>query len=313
MKNKTNILVTGGAGNIGTNLCNELRLRGHNVISVDLYNTERDNYVRSDVRNYRQINDVLDKFGPFDFVYHLAAEYGRWNGEAYYENLWETNNVGTKHVLRLQEKYGFKLIFFSSCEVYGDYEGFMTEDVMINNKISDTYQMNDYAITKWAGELMCLNSASMFDSKIVRVRPLNCYGPHEHFTPYRGFIPKFIYHGLQKKPYTVFKGHKRIIDYVEDSCKTFANIVENFIPGEVYNVGGRVEWEKDIKEYSDIVLKAIGITDSIVEYKEEEKFTTKIKTVDFSKAIKDLDHNPIIDPEEGISRTVTWMRNKYNI
>ena len=51
------------------------------------------------------------------------------------------------------------------------------------------------------------------------------------------------------------KGHKRIIDYVEDSCKTFANIVDNFIPGEVYNVGGRVEWEKDIKEYSDIVLK----------------------------------------------------------
>ena len=126
----------------------------------------------------------------------MAAEYGRWNGEAYYENLWQTNTVGTKHVLRLQEKLGFKLIFFSSCEVYGDYDGFMTEDVMVNNKISDTYQMNDYAITKWAGELMCLNSTAMFGTEIVRVRPLNCYGPHEHFTPYRGFIPKFIYHAL---------------------------------------------------------------------------------------------------------------------
>ena len=314
MKRKKNkILVTGGAGNIGTNLCNELRFRKHKVISSDLYNTERSDYIRCDVRNYRQLQLTFEQFGPFDFVFHLAAEYGRWNGEAYYENLWQTNNIGTKHILRLQEKLGFKLIFFSSCEVYGDYKGFMTEDVMVDNKISDTYQMNDYAITKWAGELMCLNSAAMFGTEIVRVRPLNCYGPHEHFTPYRGFIPKFIYHALSNKPYTVYKGHKRIIDYVEDSCKTFANIVDNFIPGEVYNVGGRVEWEKDIKEYSDIVLSVTGKDDSIVDYKESEAFTTVVKTVDFTKAIKDLNHNPVIDPEEGIRRTADWMKNQYKL
>ena len=75
------ILVTGGAGFIGTNLCNELRSRGHKVIACDLYNTERDNYIRCDVRNYRQIEQVFNQYGPFDFVYHLAAEYGRWNGK----------------------------------------------------------------------------------------------------------------------------------------------------------------------------------------------------------------------------------------
>ena len=111
-----NILVTGGAGNIGTNLCNELRSRGHHVIAADLYNTERDDYIRCDVRNYRQLQHVFDELGPFDFVYHLAAEYGRWNGEAFYENLWQTNNVGTKHILRLQEKLGFKMIFFLDFE-----------------------------------------------------------------------------------------------------------------------------------------------------------------------------------------------------
>ena len=311
-KNKK-ILVTGGAGNIGTNLCNELRSRGYKVIACDLYNTEREDYVRCDVRSYRQLEFVFDEFGPFDYVYHLAAEYGRWNGEAYYENLWQTNNVGTKHVLRLQEKLDFNLIFFSSCEVYGDYDGLMNEDVMSENKIKDTYQMNDYAITKWAGELMCLNSTAMFGTKIVRVRPLNCYGPYEHYTPYRGFIPKFIYHALNNKPYVVYKGHKRIIDFVEDSCRTFANIVENFIPGEVYNVGGRVEWEKDIKEYSDIVLKVTGKDESLVEYKEAEAFTTKIKTVDFSKAIKDLNHNPVVEPEDGIRKTAEWMKKTYQL
>ncbi len=307
------ILATGGAGFIGTNLCNELRSRGHKVIACDLYNTDRDDYVRCDIGKYRQIVDVFSEFGLFDYVYHLAAEYGRWNGEAYYENLWQSNVIGLKHLLRLQEEYGFRMISFSSAEVYGDYDGRMTEDVMQENKIKDTYQMNDYAISKWAGELMCLNSATMFGTETVRVRPVNCYGPHEEYTPYRGFIPKFIYHSLHNKPYTVYKGHKRIIDYVEDTCRTFANIVDNFKPGEVYNVGGRTEWEMDIKEYSDLILKATGASESIVTYKEAEPFTTIIKTIDFSKAIKDLDHDPKVPPEEGIARTVEWMQWYYRL
>jgi len=197
--------------------------------------------------------------------------------------------------------------------VYGDYEGRMTEDVMIHNPISDTYQMNDYAITKWAGELMCLNSAKMAGTETVRVRPVNCYGPHEHYSPYRGFIPKFIWHALHDKPYTVFKGHKRIIDFVEDSCRTWANIVDNFIPGEVYNVAGKPEWERDIKQYSDLILKAVGKDDSLVTYEGAEPFTTKIKTIDCSKAERDLNHNPKITPEEGIKRTVEWMRWNYRV
>lgn len=315
MKKKTDksILVTGGAGFIGTNLVNELRSRGHKVVVCDLLNHELQGYVRTDVRSYRQLEKVFENFGPFEYVYHLAAEYGRWNGEDYYENLWETNTIGTKHLIRLQEKQKFRMIFFSSAEVYGDYMGRMSEDVMEDTPIKDVYQMNDYAITKWAGELMCLNSAKMFDTQTVRVRPVNCYGPHEVYTPYRGFIPKFIYHALFEKPYTVYRGHKRIIDYVEDTCKTFANIIDNFIPGEVYNVGGRSEWEHDIKEYSDLVLEACGRDDSLVTYKEAEPYTTKVKTMDFSKAEQDLNHNPKITPEEGIRKTVEWMKWYYRI
>jgi dTDP-glucose 4,6-dehydratase len=306
------ILVTGGAGFIGTNLVNELKNRGHEVFAVDLANNERDCYQRADVKNYRQIEKIFEK-NSFDYVYHLAAEYGRWNGEDYYENLWQTNVIGTKNILRLQEKLKFRMIFYSSAEVYGDYTGVMTEDIMEKNPIKDTYQMNDYAITKWDGELMCMNSAKMFGTETVRVRPVNCYGPHEHYTPYRGFIPKFIYHALNSKPYTVFKGHKRIIDFVEDSCRTWANIVDNFIPGEAYNVAGRPEWERDIKQYSDLILDAVGKDDSLVTYQDAEPFTTQIKTIDCSKAKRDLNHNPRVPPEEGIRRTVEWMKYYYRI
>ncbi len=274
-------------------------------------NSSNEHYIRCDVSKYRHVERIFEEHN-FNYVYHLAAEYGRWNGEDFYENLWQTNAIGTKHIIRLQEKLKFKMVFFSSAEVYGDYEGVMTEDVMEKNLIRDTYQMNDYAITKWAGELMCMNSAKMFGTETVRVRPVNCYGPGEHYTPYRGFIPKFIYHALFNKPYVVYKGHKRIIDYVEDSCRTWANIVGNFIPGEVYNVGGRPEWEMEIKDYSDLVLKAVGMDDSLVTYKEAEPFTTKIKTMDFSKAVRDLGHEPKVTPEEGIRRTVEWMKSIYH-
>ena len=127
----------------------------------------REDFVRADVRNYRQV-EKLFAGEEFDYVYHLAAEYGRWNGEDYYENLWATNAIGTKHMLRMQEKEGFRLIFFSSAEVYGDYAGTMNEDVMKTRPIQETYQMNDYAITKWAGELMCMNSSAMFGTETVR-------------------------------------------------------------------------------------------------------------------------------------------------
>jgi dTDP-glucose 4,6-dehydratase len=309
---KHRVLVTGGAGFIGTNLVNELTRRGHEVIALDLYHTERDNYIRADVRNFRQLERVFDKWN-FDYVYHLAAEYGRWNGEDYYENLWATNVIGTKHLIRLQEELRFRMILFSSAEVYGDYDGIMGEDVMINNPIKDTYQMNDYAISKWAGELMVKNSATMFGTETVIVRPVNCYGPHEHYTPYRGFIPKFIYHALFNKPYVVYRGHKRIIDFVEDTCSTFANILDNFIPGEVYNVGGKAKWEMSIEEYSELILKAVGRNSSLVTYKESEPFTTKVKHMDFSKAVKDLKHDPQVPPEEGIRRTAEWMKWYYRI
>lgn len=307
------ILVTGGAGFIGTNLVNELRSRGHEVIAADLLNNDREDYVRTDVRFYRQLERTFEEGGPFDYVYHLAAEYGRWNGEDYYENLWQTNVIGTKNMIRLQEKNKFRMIFFSSAEVYGDYDGIMSEDVMENNPIRDTYQMNDYAISKWDGELMCMNSATMHDTETVRVRPVNCYGPGEAYTPYRGFIPKFTYLALHDKPYTVYEGHKRIIDYVGDTVKTFANIVDNFKAGEAYNIGGNTDWEMDIRDYSDLVLKATGRDDSLVTYMEAEPFTTKVKTIDFSKSIRDLKHDPKVKPEEGIKKTAEWMKWYYRL
>lgn len=302
-----NILITGGRGFIGTNLKSELESRGHQIWTLDILHGESDRHYRADVASYWQLEKIFDK-QKFDFVYHLAAEYGRWNGEDHYENLWKTNVIGAKNILRLQEKHRFRQIFFSSCEVYGDYEGIMKEEVMEQIPIQ---QMNDYAISKWAGELQVINSAKMFGTETVRVRPLNCYGPHEYYSSYRGVIPIFVYRALAKQPYTVYEGHKRIFDYVGDTCRTLANIADNFIPGEVYNIGSKEEWIVDIRYISDLVLKTLGLSDKMVVYKQAEPFTTKIKQVDFSKIRRDLGHDPKIPIEQGIKLYIEWMKKTY--
>ena len=302
-----NILVTGGRGFIGTNLTGELRSRGHNVWTCDLLQGEDPQHVKADTGVYQQM-DAIFRRHKFDFVYHLAAEYGRWNGEDHYENLWRTNVIGTKNILRLQEQHRFRMIFFSSAEVYGDYDGLMSEDVMERVPIK---QMNDYAISKWAGELQCLNHAAMFGTETVRVRPVGCYGPYEYYSPYRGVIPIFVFSALMDKKFTIHRGHKRIFDYVEDTCRTFANIVENFKPGEVYNIGSREDWVISIEELAEIVLKATGTSSTLAEYRGEEGFTTRVKVVDYSKSRSDLKHDPRIDIFEGIRLYVAWMRKVY--
>ena len=139
---KCRILVTGGLGTVGAGLVSELRSRGHHVVACDQYHhhdqigfslgtdVKEPLYARCDVGEFRQIERVIEHMGPFDYVYHCAAEFGRWNGEDYYELLWHTNAVGTKNIIRLQERCKYRLIHFSSSEVYGDWPHIMVETVM---------------------------------------------------------------------------------------------------------------------------------------------------------------------------------------
>ena len=299
------VLITGGRGFIGSNLVSKLESRGHEVWTCDIAHCEDERHIRCDVGKYRQVERLFED-QSFDYVYHAAAEYGRWNGEDYFENLWMTNAVGTKNILRMQEKKKFRMIFFGSAEVYGDYNGVMSEDVMEKIPIK---QMNDYAISKWVNELQIMNSAAMFKTETVRVRLFNVYGVGEHYTPYRGWIPKFMYKALRNEPYTVYLGHKRTLEYVKDVCRTLANVIGNFKPGQVYNLGGDTQYT--VKYVSDLILKYLGKNDSKVTYKKAEPFTTATKTPDSSKAKKDLGFKLNVSAEKGIERTAAWFKKIY--
>lgn len=309
------VLVTGGLGTVGTGLVVELRERGHDVVSCDLYHQPDEfgfslrsdavqpSYVRCDVGEYRQLARMFDIVGPFDYVYHAAAEFGRWNGEDFYETLWRTNVVGTKNIIRLQEKSSFRLIHFSSSEVYGDWPNLMIESVMDQHEIK---QLNDYAMTKWVNEMQLRNSRAQYGTEHVIVRLFNTYGPGEFPSPYRSVNCRFLYCALMGLPWVVFRGHQRTSTYLADTVRTLANIIDHYVPGETYNIGG-----KDlhtIEELSETILRVTHADRSLVQYRDSEVLTTKAKVVDISKAVKDLGHRTTYSLDEGMSLTAEWMR-----
>ena len=200
------------------------------------------------------------------------------------------------------------MIFFSSSEVYGDYRDVMYEDVMDKVAIK---QMNDYAMSKWVNEMQILNSTAGFDTETVRVRLFNTYGPGEYYSDYRSVICLFIYRALHDIPYTVYTKHKRTSSYVYDTVRTLANILDNFKPGEVYNIAGSEL--HDMKMASDIILNYLGKDDSLVEYRDKQDDTTLIKKVDTTKAVRDLEHKSTVPLEEGIPRTIEWQKGVYGI
>jgi dTDP-glucose 4,6-dehydratase len=301
------ILVTGALGAIGTPLTRELLARGHEVHGCDVRNAEREHYDRCDVADYRELEYILDEH-DFDYVYHTAAEFGRNNGERNYEALWRTNAIGTKNVLRLQEQRRFRLILFSSSEVYGDWPELMTEDVLDTQPIK---QMNDYAISKWVNELQVLNSAARFGTETVRVRLFNTYGPGEYYTPYRSVICLFVYRALHDLPYSVYLGHHRTSTYIDDCIRTLANIVDNFVPGEVYNIAG--DEYHDIRSVSDLILAKTGKDDGLVTYVPFEEHNTRDKRTSAEKARRDLGHAQTVGLDEGLDRTIRWQREIYGI
>jgi len=309
------ILVTGGLGTVGSALVQQLRARNCHVVSCDRahqpdevgFSLRTDvpepGYARCDVGEFRQLERVFERLGPFDYVYHCAAEFGRWNGEDFYETLWQTNCIGTKNIIRLQERLKFKLIHFSSSEVYGDWPDLMVESVMDQYEIK---QLNDYAMTKWVNEMQIRNSGLQYGTQSVVVRLFNTYGPGEYYSPYRSVNCRFLHCALNGYPWTVFRGHSRTSTYLADTINTLANIASNFKPGETYNIGG--SRYHSIEDLSEVVLKVTGADPSLVRYEDGEILTTKRKYVDVSKAVHDLGHKDTYGLEEGMRLTAEWMR-----
>jgi len=284
---------------------NALEEDGREVWVCDLGHNPSRRYLRCDVVEFRQIEQVIKRAKP-EFVYHLAAEFGRRNGEDFYESVWQTNAIGTKNILRLQERLGFRMVFASSSEIYGEYPGRMSESVPDRIPIQ---QLNDYAISKWANELQVRNSAMRYGTQTVRVRIFNTYGPGEYYSPYRSVACIFVYHAMHHLPYDVYLEAKRSSTYIDDTVSALRAIVDNFKAGEVYNICG--DECHSIKRLSDLVLRQTAASKKLARYKKSEAFNTLVKRGDNRKTKRDIKLTRRVRLEIGIRRTIDWHRSVY--
>jgi dTDP-glucose 4,6-dehydratase len=260
--------------------------------------------MRGDVSDYRELQRVFEAYEP-TACFHLAAEFGRHNGERHYSRTWETNLIGTRNVLEMCAEFDARLIFASSSEIYGDCEAdWLYEDL---SKERPLHQPNEYALSKWANEVQIVNFSKRHDLDAVRLRFFNAYGPGEHYHPYRSVIALFCHRALNGIPWTVYKGYSRTFMFIDDFTPTLANVLERGRRGEVYNIGG--EDYRSVEELSDLILAETGADPGLVSYLPEDVHNVKSKRPDNTRSRRDLGHDPSVTIEEGVPLTLEWMES----
>lgn len=311
------ILVTGSEGNLGRALVPELRKRGHVVWGCDLMHSTDQRCIRADVSDAMQLSDVFDLARP-EVVYHLAAEFGRKNGAGWPRQLWTTNCLGTRNVIELCVESDAHLIFASSSEAYGNladnwkcHEGLLAT---IEDEGSAAYPPHfhcEYALTKFTNEHQIDIAMRTEGLKATVLRFFNVYG-NERYTPFRSVICLFIWKLLNKQPIVVYSGSRDFL-YVDDWTRTAANVCERLdrLQYPAYNIGGMKPW--DIPVLANMVAKEVGADRSLMEFTDAEPNNVAAKRPEVLRAVRDLDHRCEVELEEGIRRTVAWMRKEYGL
>lgn len=260
------VLVTGGAGFIGSHVAEALILRGHDVtVFDDLSGGFNDNipgaarFVQGSVTDVDAVGRLFAD-GRFDYVYHLAA-YAAEGLSHFIRRFNYTNNVvGSVNLVNASinsEVRGF--VFTSSIAVYGSAAGRMREDDSPNPE-------DPYGIAKLAVEQDLRASREMFGLRFVIFRPHNVYGPRQNIGDrYRNVVGIFMNQILQGRPMTIFGDgtQTRAFSYIDDVAPVMAEAIDSDAAwGGVFNVGAD-EWFT-LNDLAAAVARAMGVEPEIV-------------------------------------------------
>lgn len=309
------ILITGVLGTIGIPLRDKLIQNDHQVHGLDIRHSDMQvgmddySYRRCDIRNYRKLDEYFSKVVP-EYVYHLAAEFGRINGNEWYEDCISTNIIGTQNILELQRKYKFKLIFASSSEVYGETELELKENVTDHVPI---VHHNTYAASKMFNEHEIKRYQDRYDSQTMILRFFNSFG-NEFYHPFRSVVCLFCYRLMHGLPITVYKNYHRVFMYMDDFINTLSKFCDDFRAGETYNIGGS-EY-RSVEEMAMMVVDGIRqrggeCDDKLITYVSEDEHNVVNKKPDISKIERDYDHINRVSLKDGIDKTLDWMWQVY--
>ena len=315
---KKNILVTGGAGFIGSHLVEKLLAENSGRVSaIDNFNDfyapeikrrnvseflDRPNFTlyQTDIRDVRQLREIFAA-EQFDAIVHLAALAGVRPSLLDPQSYAEVNVVGTLNLLELAREFRVEqFVFGSSSSVYGINSQIpFAEDDKISQPISP------YAATKTAGELLCHTYSHLYDLRTVCLRFFTVYGTRQR--PDLA-IHKFARLISEDKPIQMFGDGRtrRDYTYVDDVIQGVRAAIDyNQSKHEIINLGESQTIE--LKELIELIEKGLG-KKAIIERQAMQPGDVPITFADISKAKELLNYNPTTKIEQGIPKFVEWFK-----
>lgn len=321
MKKPDCILVTGGAGFIGSHLCEYLLKAGHQVVCIDNFNRFYDpgikernisaitghpgfSLVKADIRNSDELSKSFGENKP-DMVIHLAAMPGVLPSIENPLNYFDVNLMGTLTVLETMRKFGVnKLIFASSSSVYGNNSKIpFTESDPVDNQISP------YASSKRACELLCFTYHSLYEFDIFCLRFFTVYGPRQR--PDLA-IHKFTSRILENKPIQVFGdgSTSRDYTYISDIIEGINNSISRLKGFDIFNLGGSETIS--LSRMIETIENALG-KKAIKEFMPPQPGDVERTCANIAKARKELNYNPGFDFKKGIDEFVRWKQSQVRL
>lgn len=315
---KQNILVTGGAGFIGSHLVDQLLSEGDWSITVvddlnDFYSPDikraniaehlkQDDYklVEADIRDFVAMSKVFDE-NKFDVVVHLAARAGVRPSLSEPLLYTETNIVGTQNLLELAKKHDVpQFVFGSSSSVYGiNSKVPFSEDDRIHQPISP------YASTKAAGELLCHTYSHLYGMRIVALRFFTVYGARQR--PDLA-IHKFSRLIAEGKPIQMFGDGtaRRDYTYIDDIIHGVRSAIDyDKSQYEIFNLGESQTIE--LKELISLLERSLDMH-AVIDHQPMQPGDVPITYADISKSREMLGYNPTTKIADGIPKFVEWFR-----
>jgi dTDP-glucose 4,6-dehydratase len=298
-------LVTGGAGFLGSHLCDELLQRGHRVICID--NLETGSLANIEhIRHERFVHlnrDIIEPYfidEPIDFVYHLASPASPIDYLRLPLHTLKVGSYGTHHTLGLAKKHRARFLIASTSEVYGDPEKHPQPETYWGH-VNPIGPRGVYDEAKRYAEAltMAYHRQQGVDTAIARI--FNTFGPR--MRPHDGrAIPTFLRQALQDRPITVFGegSQTRSFCYVEDEIRGLIALAESGYH-EPVNIGNPDEYT--LLELAELVIEVTGSKSEIV-FEALPTDDPKVRQPDITLAREILGWEPIVDLREGLRRTI---------
>ena len=321
------ILVTGGAGVIGSNFIRWMRehVPEHKLVNLDaltyagnleslrdIPEDDRYRFIRADIRDRAKMDEVFAEY-DITHVVNFAAESHVDRSIVDPEVFLNTNIIGTQVLLDTakkrwktspEDKYsrdyreGVRFLQVSTDEVYGALgkEGMFTETTPLSPN-------SPYSAAKASADMVCRAYFETFGLPLNITRCSNNYGPYQF--PEK-LIPLMIHNCMQGKPLPVYGDGMQVRDWlhVSDHCSAIYTVLTGGIPGEVYNIGGNNE-----RANIDIVrqiIRSMGASDSLITYVKDRPGHDRRYAIDNTKITTRLGWKPAYTFEQGLDETIDW-------